>query len=150
MLSYMDLGTSLVASFRHKVVDIGASRRIIPRNLLARLRLAERPPQHRSSHLCNFRTEKQRRCGTTKVVVTSDHHLGYANADKAAFNAFLDNLTQEDDLTHMVLLGDVVDMWRRDASGVFLEGHDTIGKILALQSKGVQVFYVLEIMTIMS
>jgi UDP-2,3-diacylglucosamine pyrophosphatase LpxH len=77
-----------------------------------------------------------------RVVVTSDHHLGYANSDKNAFNAFLDELAQEDDLTHLVLLGDVVDMWRRDASGVFLEAHDTLGKILALKSKGVQIFYV--------
>ena len=77
-----------------------------------------------------------------KVVVTSDHHLGYANADKTAFNAFLDNLSQESDVTHMVLLGDVVDMWRRDAAGVFLEQHDTVAKLLALKSKGVQVFYV--------
>jgi UDP-2,3-diacylglucosamine pyrophosphatase LpxH len=82
------------------------------------------------------------RGGPTRVIVTSDHHLGYANADKAAFNAFLDELAQENDVTHLVLLGDVVDMWRRDASGVFLEGHDTIGKILALKSKGVQIFYV--------
>jgi len=77
-----------------------------------------------------------------KVVVTSDHHLGYANCDKAGFNAFLDELAQESDLTHFVLLGDVVDMWRRDASGVFLEAHDTVGKLLALKSKGVQIFYV--------
>jgi UDP-2,3-diacylglucosamine pyrophosphatase LpxH len=77
-----------------------------------------------------------------KVVVVSDQHLGYANSDKTAFNAFLDNLTQESDLTHMVLLGDVVDMWRRDASGVFLEHHDTLAKILNLKSKGIQVFYV--------
>ncbi|MGA2461459.1 MAG: UDP-2,3-diacylglucosamine diphosphatase [Candidatus Bathyarchaeia archaeon] len=77
-----------------------------------------------------------------KVVVTSDQHLGYANADKTAFNAFLDNLSQESDVTHMVLLGDVVDMWRRDAAGVFLEHHDTVAKLLALKSKGVQVFYV--------
>jgi UDP-2,3-diacylglucosamine pyrophosphatase LpxH len=89
-----------------------------------------------------LRRPTQLRCDATKVVVTSDHHLGYAKADKTAFNAFLDNLTRENDLTHMVLLGDVVDMWRRDASGVFLEAHDTIGKILALQSKGVQVFYI--------
>jgi len=74
--------------------------------------------------------------------VTSDHHLGYANSDKTGFNAFLDELAQENDVTHLVLLGDVVDMWRRDASGVFLEGHDTVGKILALKAKGVQVFYV--------
>ena len=77
-----------------------------------------------------------------KVVVTSDHHLGYANADKTAFNAFLDDLAHGSDVTHFVLLGDVVDMWRRDASGVFLEAHDTVEKILALKSKGVQIFYV--------
>jgi UDP-2,3-diacylglucosamine pyrophosphatase LpxH len=77
-----------------------------------------------------------------KVIVTSDHHLGYANADKAAFNEFLDTLSRESDVTHVVLLGDVVDMWRRDASGVFLEHHDTVAKLLALKSKGVQVFYV--------
>jgi UDP-2,3-diacylglucosamine pyrophosphatase LpxH len=80
--------------------------------------------------------------GPTRVIATSDHHLGYVNTDKAAFNAFLDELAQEDDLTHLVLLGDFVDMWRTDASGVFLEGHDTIRKLLALKSKGVQVFYV--------
>lgn len=74
--------------------------------------------------------------------MTSDHHLGYANSDKAAFNAFLDQLAQENDVTHLVLLGDVVDMWRRDASGVFLEGHDTLQKILAVKSKGVQIIYV--------
>jgi len=33
-------------------------------------------------------------------------------------------------------------MWRRDASGVFLEAHDTVRKLLDLKSKGVQVFYV--------
>jgi UDP-2,3-diacylglucosamine pyrophosphatase LpxH len=77
-----------------------------------------------------------------KVVVTSDQHLGYPESDKAAFIAFLDNLRQDTEVTHFVLLGDVVDMWRRDASGVFLESHDVIEKVLALQSKGVQVFYV--------
>ena len=87
-------------------------------------------------------TPTQLRGGTTKVVVTSDQHLGYANADKTSFNAFLDNLSQQGDVTHFVLLGDVVDMWRRDAAGVFLESHDTVAKILNLKSKGVQVFYV--------
>ena len=77
-----------------------------------------------------------------KVIVTSDQHLGADECDKVAFNAFLDHLNQDDQLTHFVLLGDVVDMWRRDASGVFLENHDTVAKILALQSKGVMVFYI--------
>jgi UDP-2,3-diacylglucosamine pyrophosphatase LpxH len=35
----------------------------------------------------------------------------------------------------MVLLGDIVDMWRRDASGVFLENMETIQLIKDLQSK---------------
>jgi len=77
-----------------------------------------------------------------KVVVTSDQHLGYVNSDKCAFNAFLDSLSERSDVTHLVLLGDVVDMWRRDASGVFLEHHDTVTKLLTLKSKGVKVFYV--------
>ena len=77
-----------------------------------------------------------------KVVVTSDQHLGYANSDKSAFHEFLDTLSQESDVTDLILLGDVVDMWRRDASGVFLDHHDTIAKILSLKSKGVNIFYV--------
>ena len=68
--------------------------------------------------------------------------MGYANSDKTAFNAFLDEITQENDVTHLVLLGDFVDMWRRDAAGVFLEAHDTITKLLALKAKGIQVDYV--------
>ena len=77
-----------------------------------------------------------------KVIVTSDQHLGYANSDKVSFNRFLDELANDKDLTHLVLLGDFVDMWRRDASGVFLEAHDTLAKILSLKAKGVNVFYV--------
>jgi UDP-2,3-diacylglucosamine pyrophosphatase LpxH len=77
-----------------------------------------------------------------KVVVTSDHHLGYEKSDKASFDAFLETLAKDNDITHFVLLGDVVDMWRRDASGVFLEHRDTFGRILALRNKGIDVQYV--------
>ena len=80
--------------------------------------------------------------GFMKVIVTSDQHLGYANSDKVSFNRFLDELANDKDLTHLVLLGDFVDMWRRDASGVFLEAHDTVAKILSLQAKGVKVYYI--------
>lgn len=78
----------------------------------------------------------------TKVVVASDQHLGYANSDKTSFNAFLDALGQDSDITHFVLLGDVVDMWRRDASGVFVENRDTFDKIFALRDRGIDVRYV--------
>jgi UDP-2,3-diacylglucosamine pyrophosphatase LpxH len=76
-----------------------------------------------------------------KIIACSDQHLGYVNADKVSFNAFLDDLMIDPDLTTLVLLGDVVDMWRRDASGVFLENWDTIEKIQALRPK-VDVHYV--------
>jgi UDP-2,3-diacylglucosamine pyrophosphatase LpxH len=69
------------------------------------------------------------------IVVASDQHLGYVNSDKAAFNGLLDELAVEKNITDLVLLGDVVDMWRRDASGVFLEDKDTLDKIAVLQAK---------------
>ena len=55
--------------------------------------------------------------------------------DKAAFNRFLDDLQGDSSVTDLVLLGDVVDMWRRDASGVFLENKDTFDKVMNLQKK---------------
>ena len=66
------------------------------------------------------------------IVATSDQHLGYTNANKSAFNSFLDSLQTETGITDLVLIGDVVDMWRRDASGVFLENQDTMEKIFSL------------------
>ena len=38
-------------------------------------------------------------------------------------------------MADLVLLGDIVDMWRRDASGVFLENMDTVQIIKDLQKK---------------
>jgi len=78
---------------------------------------------------------------TMKVILVSDLHLGYENSDKTAFNRFLDSLKQDTKATDLVLLGDIVDMWRRDSSGVFLENHDIFEKIVLL-SKKMNVHYV--------
>jgi UDP-2,3-diacylglucosamine pyrophosphatase LpxH len=69
------------------------------------------------------------------IVAVSDQHLGAENVDKAAFNRFLDQLQGDPSVSDLVLLGDVVDMWRRDASGVFLENKDTFDKVILLQQK---------------
>jgi UDP-2,3-diacylglucosamine pyrophosphatase LpxH len=69
------------------------------------------------------------------VIVVSDQHLGYQNSDKQSFNSFLEELKGQADITDLVLLGDVVDMWRRDASGVFLENRDTLDIIGVLQQR---------------
>jgi len=68
-------------------------------------------------------------------VVVSDVHLGSADSDKASFNAFLTSLNDDDLLTDLVLLGDIVDMWRRDASGVFLDNVETVQIIVGLKQK---------------
>ena len=76
-----------------------------------------------------------------KVVAVSDQHLGYSNSDKLAFNQFLDVIAKDGEVTHLVLLGDVVDMWRRDSSGVFLENRETMDKIMNLKQR-IKVYYV--------
>jgi UDP-2,3-diacylglucosamine pyrophosphatase LpxH len=75
------------------------------------------------------------------IVAVSDQHLGIETADKAAFLRFLDQLQTDASVTDLVLLGDVVDMWRRDASGVFLENKDVIDRVILLQKK-MKVYYV--------
>jgi UDP-2,3-diacylglucosamine pyrophosphatase LpxH len=56
-------------------------------------------------------------------------------------NQFLDDLGKDTEVTDLVLLGDIVDMWRRDASGVFLENRDTMDRILELP-QSIKVHYV--------
>ncbi len=75
------------------------------------------------------------------IVVVSDLHLGVDNSDKSAFIRFLQQLQSDSSVTDLVLLGDIVDMWRRDSSGVFLENHDVLDLIITLQKK-IRVYYV--------
>jgi UDP-2,3-diacylglucosamine pyrophosphatase LpxH len=70
-----------------------------------------------------------------KIIVVSDVHLGSARCDKAAFNAFLSSLRDDDEVTDLVLLGDIVEMWHRDASGLFLENMDTMQIIKDLKER---------------
>ena len=76
-----------------------------------------------------------------KLIIVSDIHLGHKDADKYSFNRFLDSLHSDAKITDLILLGDIVDMWRRDASGVFLENWDIVQKIVSLKQK-MRVHYV--------
>src|SRR3989442_1202698 len=69
------------------------------------------------------------------IVVTSDQHLGYSNSNVNDFFKFLVYILERKDVTDFVILGDFVDMWRRDISGIFLENHDILEKILDIKSK---------------
>jgi UDP-2,3-diacylglucosamine pyrophosphatase LpxH len=67
--------------------------------------------------------------------------LGSDKSEKAVFNGFLTSLMDDGDLTDLVLLGDIVDMWRRDASGVFLENMDTV-QILKDLKKRIKIHWI--------
>src|SRR5712691_9233469 len=69
----------------------------------------------------------------TKIIVTSDQHLGYEKSNVDDFKDFLDYLLEADgDVQSLILLGDLVDMWRRDASGLFLAFSEIVSTLLKL------------------
>jgi UDP-2,3-diacylglucosamine pyrophosphatase LpxH len=61
--------------------------------------------------------------------------LGYANSNADHFRDFLDELSKRSDVDTFVILGDFVDMWRRDVSGLFLEFNDILERVLELKQK---------------
>jgi UDP-2,3-diacylglucosamine pyrophosphatase LpxH len=63
------------------------------------------------------------------------------DSQRESFNSFLGSLRNDDELTDLVLLGDIVEMWHRDSSGVFLESMDTMELLKQLQPR-VQVHWV--------
>ena len=75
-----------------------------------------------------------------KCIVVSDVHLGTELSDRDRFIDFIDNL--ENDVDRLVLLGDILDFWRRDPVGVLLENIDVIQKLLSLEP-AINVSYVL-------
>jgi UDP-2,3-diacylglucosamine pyrophosphatase LpxH len=74
-----------------------------------------------------------------KCIAVSDVHLGIEYSNKSKFIDFLDNLG--DDVDHLVLLGDILDFWRRDPVGVLLENINIIQKLISLEQE-INVSYV--------
>ena len=72
---------------------------------------------------------------SAKILVASDQHLGYVNSQVDCFSAFLDSVSKRNDVSQLIILGDWMDMWRRDSIGVFLEFRASVEKLLALSSK---------------
>jgi hypothetical protein len=64
----------------------------------------------------------------SKIIVTSDQHHGYENSEVKDFHGLIDYTSGRNDVEAFVILEDFIDMWRRDASGLFLEYSNTISK----------------------
>ncbi|MHC1599439.1 MAG: metallophosphoesterase [Candidatus Methanospirareceae archaeon] len=75
-----------------------------------------------------------------KCIVVSDVYLGTELSNRDRFINFIENL--ESDVDHFVLLGDILDFWRRDPIGVLLENIDVIHKLMSLEPE-IDVSYVL-------
>jgi UDP-2,3-diacylglucosamine pyrophosphatase LpxH len=70
-----------------------------------------------------------------KTIVTSDQHLGYVNSNVDDFKKFLEYISSiKNEVESLVILGDFVDMWRRDASGLFLENSDIVSKLFIVEA----------------
>jgi UDP-2,3-diacylglucosamine pyrophosphatase LpxH len=69
------------------------------------------------------------------ILAVSDVHIGYEKANVEEFNRFLMAVSCRTDVSRLVILGDLIDMWRRDVSGLFLENRRTIELLLELKRK---------------
>jgi UDP-2,3-diacylglucosamine pyrophosphatase LpxH len=76
------------------------------------------------------------------VIAVSDVHLGCLESNNSKFKSFLDYAEAIENLKDFVIVGDFVDMWRRDASGLFLENHEILQSLMRMKSKKVNVHYV--------
>ena len=69
------------------------------------------------------------------IIAFSDVHLGYEESDSADFMEFLEYLEARDDIKHIVIVGDFIDLWRRDVVGLEFELSSYIEKLKKLQKR---------------
>lgn len=69
------------------------------------------------------------------ILALSDVHLGFDRSEKDAFIDFLDWLAARTDISDLVIIGDFLDMWRRDLAGVVFENAEMLQTVAGLKSK---------------
>jgi UDP-2,3-diacylglucosamine pyrophosphatase LpxH len=73
------------------------------------------------------------------IAVISDVHLGYEKCNRESFIDFVNVFLGEEHIDHVVLLGDILDFWRRSARNVVKENRDILS---ALHDLDAQIHYV--------
>ncbi len=70
------------------------------------------------------------------IIAVSDVHLGYEKCNKEDFLRFMEicnlSLSQTD---HLVLVGDILDFWRRNNAALVIENEDILSEIGILKAK---------------
>jgi UDP-2,3-diacylglucosamine pyrophosphatase LpxH len=69
------------------------------------------------------------------IIAFSDVHLGWDKSDSETFLAFLHELQGRSDLSDVVVIGDFVDLWRRDVVGLEFELSRYMEELKALKQK---------------
>ncbi|MFW9794956.1 MAG: metallophosphoesterase, partial [Candidatus Thorarchaeota archaeon] len=71
------------------------------------------------------------------IIVVSDIHLGSQMANKAGFFDFIRSYLEpnQDEISRIVLLGDIMDLWRNSNSQVLLQNLDVLGELSRLDIK---------------
>jgi UDP-2,3-diacylglucosamine pyrophosphatase LpxH len=67
------------------------------------------------------------------ILVVSDVHLGFEDCNLEAFSRFLDEFHDEK-IDHLVLLGDILDFWRRNNAEIIQENKDILSKLNNLKA----------------
>ncbi len=76
------------------------------------------------------------------IVAVSDIHLGYDKCNRADFARFLDWVALQEDVTDLVLAGDILEFWRRDMIAVTIENADIIARLIAMHKGGMNIHYI--------
>jgi len=76
------------------------------------------------------------------LIAVSDTHLGYHRSNRASFAHFLDWVAEQDDVTDLVLAGDILEFWRRDMVEVTMENADILARLIAMYKSGMKVHYI--------
>lgn len=70
------------------------------------------------------------------ILVVSDVHLGYDKCNKEDFSKFLDEFESKE-IDHLVLLGDLFDLWRQNNAEIIVENEDILEKLINLNAKNI-------------
>jgi len=72
-----------------------------------------------------------RRRIVTVIIAVSDIHLGSQLANKSGFREFIRNYLKpnQDDISRIVMLGDILDLWRNTNSRVLIDNLDILSEI---------------------
>lgn len=99
-------------------------------------------PKQPVSLYTEINLNKMRREPITMIIVVSDVHLAERDdqktkKDDAKFLDFLDHISKDQlkDGGELVLLGDIVDLWRRDFVKAMMESEPVISKLMEMKSK---------------